>query len=79
MGDVDAGGVALGSLRVLNAGCDEAEGLVEEWTLSVPFCQYCKENETEEALIITSQRYLKEEEEESSIEMLRNAARSWKY
>jgi len=58
---------------------NEAEGLVEEWTLSVPFCQHCKENETEESLIIASQKYLAEEGEESSPELLRNAARAWKY
>ncbi|MGB3340750.1 MAG: hypothetical protein WBB37_04635 [bacterium] len=58
---------------------NEAEGFVEEWTIAVPFCQHCKENETEEAVIIASQRYLAKEKEESSIELLRNAARSWKY
>jgi hypothetical protein len=58
---------------------NEAEGFVEEWTIAVPFCQHCKENETEEAVIIAGQRYLEEKGEESSIELLRNAARIWKY
>jgi hypothetical protein len=62
----------------MNKVINEAEGLVEEWTLSVPFCQHCKENETEEALIIASQQYLEKEGEESSLELLRNAVRSWK-
>ena len=60
---------------------NEAEGLVEEWTQSVPFCQHCKENEPEEALLTASMRYFVDEKEgeESSVELLRNAARSWKY
>jgi ssDNA-binding Zn-finger/Zn-ribbon topoisomerase 1 len=58
---------------------NEDEGFVEEWTLSVPFCQHCKENETEESLVIASQKYLAAEEEGGSPELLRNAARSWKY
>ncbi|MGB3479374.1 MAG: hypothetical protein WBB67_09455 [bacterium] len=57
---------------------NEAEGLTEEWTLTVPFCQHCKENEAEESLIIASQQYLEKEGEDSSVELLRNAARSWK-
>lgn len=57
---------------------NEAEGSIEEWTLSVPFCRHCKDNEPEEALIIASQQYLEKEGEESSVESLRNATRNWK-
>lgn len=57
---------------------EEAEGLVEEWTLTVPFCQQCKENESDESLLIASQQYLQKEGDESSIEQLRKASRNWK-
>ena len=58
---------------------NEAEGLVEEWTQSVPFCKHCKEHETEAALLTASMKYFEDEEEESSAELLKNAKRSWKY
>lgn len=57
---------------------NEAEGLVEEWAQSVPFCQHCKEHETEEALLAASRKYFEDEEEESSVELLRKVKRSWK-
>lgn len=57
---------------------DEAEGSVEEWTLTVPFCRHCKENEAKDSLILASQKYFDEEDDEVSVEMLRKAARSWK-
>lgn len=57
---------------------NEAEGLVEEWTQSVPFCKHCKENEDEESLLVISQKYFEGEKEESSLALLRNAERSWK-
>ena len=62
----------------MNKVVNEAEGLVEEWTLTVPFCRHCKENETDESLLIASQQYLNKEGGESSVEQLRKAARCWK-
>lgn len=61
--------------KVLN----EAEGLLEEWKESVPFCKHCMEHESDESLINASQKYLEDEKEESSAELLKNAKRSWKY
>lgn len=57
---------------------NEAEGLVEEWTESVPFCQLCKGKETEEVLINASLKYFESGKDESSEELLKNAKRSWK-
>jgi len=65
----------FGMEKVVN----EAEGLVEEWKQSVPFCKYCMEHESEEALISDSQKYLESEEDESSEELLKKATRSWNY
>jgi len=56
-----------------------AEGLVEEWTNSVPFCRHCMEHESEEALINASRKFLESEKEENSEEILTNAKRTWKY
>ena len=58
---------------------NEAEGLVEEWRLSAPFCKYCMEHESEDSLINASQKYFEDENEESAEELLKKATRSWKY
>ena len=61
--------------KVLN----EAEGLVEKWALSAPFCIHCQEHETEEALINASRKYFEDKIEEGAEALLNKASRSWKY
>jgi|GEM_PF-3540826 len=58
---------------------NEAEGLVKEWRLSAPFYKYCMEHESEDSLIDASQKYFKNEDEESTEELLKKAIRGWKY
>ena len=62
----------------INKVVNEAEGLVEVWTLTVPFCRHCKENESDESLLVASQQYFDKEGDESSLEQLRKAPRRWK-
>jgi ribosomal protein S27E len=61
--------------KVLN----EADGLVEKWTRSVPFCRHCKELASDNELLIASRKYFEAEKDISPAELLNNATRSWKY